>query len=550
MSSIDPVQLMDAYDRTAALVAGDIALAGEFATVQAAFEDKRGKPDAVVMVYGVYNAGKSTLINALLQSETAPMGDIPLTDRVTAYQWGSYSILDTPGVDAPIAHEDVTRAQMLKADAIVFVVDPLGIVEEAKTLEVLLDMLAVRKQIFLVFNEKKELTTEVFIHLKDQVRRQLQALAAERGLGDVLKDIPISRINARLALQGYTRAKPALVELSGFPAFIGRLQAFLQDVGPNEVYGRLKHALLDFIDTAKTELDGRSQSELVRRYDKLLQSIDTERARLSLGMKRELARQRANILEMSKVYMRTAPDTCNAQIENLLRQAGEQVSESLQHELQLVVTMVQQEIDAFEVSLPQVAYEGASVAAPAFDKHGAHGQALREGGEEQGGAGIAVSDAVKQVASMAKPEHIVSGLKVVKDFIPSIMKGIGIKTMEKIAASVVTKWIPYVGIATTVAQGLYELFRGDPEEERLRQQHAEHQRAHERAVQQMDDFARELSEGFDSSMQAVVRKESAEFFAVLSARVDEMRAHFSQSEQYNSRQLEALLALRGQAAQA
>lgn len=65
---------------------------------------------------------------------------------------------------------------------------------------------------------------------------------------------------------------------------------------------------------------------------------------------------------------------------------------------------------------------------------------------------------------------------------PSLMKGIGIKTMEKWGAAMVGRWIPYVGVAVTVGQGLYALFRGDPEAERLREQHAEHQRARERAV--------------------------------------------------------------------
>jgi len=550
MSGIDPVPLMDAYEQARALVAEDAILSGQFATVQTAFEAKRAQPDAVIMVYGVYNAGKSTLINALLQSEAAPMGDVPLTDRVTSYRWGSYSILDTPGVDAPIAHENVTRTQMLEADAIIFVVDPLGVVEEARTMQVLLDMLQERKQVILVFNEKKTVTTEVFIHLKDQVRSRLQALGAERGLDGVLKDIPICRVNARMALQGYTSGKPALVEHSAFPAFVVQLQSFLREVGPSEVYGRLKHILLDYTDTARTELESRSQSELLKKYDKLQRSIDTERARLAQGMKRELARHRANIHEMSKVYMRTSPDTCKEQIERLLRQAGDQVGDSLQNELQLVVALVQQEIDAFQVDLPQVAWNGDAVKAPRLDQADADGAASQASGSASGGDGIQIGDAVTQVASLAKADHIVSGLKVVKDVLPSLMKGIGIKTMEKIAANVMTKWVPYVGVVTTVGQGLYALFKGDPEEELLRQQHAQQQRAHERAVQQMEDFARELSEGFDSTMQAVVRKESTEFFGVLGVQVDQMRAHFSQSEQHTSRQLEALLALRHQASQA
>lgn len=42
----------------------------------------------VVMVYGVYNSGKSTLINALAGKKLAEMAEIPKTDRVDAYQLG------------------------------------------------------------------------------------------------------------------------------------------------------------------------------------------------------------------------------------------------------------------------------------------------------------------------------------------------------------------------------------------------------------------------------------------------------------------------------
>lgn len=154
---INSTQLINAYEQARNFAATTPESAAPFIPIELIFEEKKRKPDACIMVYGVYNAGKSTLINVLLGREEAAMDDIPLTDRVTAYAWENYSILDTPGVDAPIAHEDVTKSQMLKADVVIFVVDPLGTVEEAKTLEVLVDLLAEHKQVFMVFNDKKGL---------------------------------------------------------------------------------------------------------------------------------------------------------------------------------------------------------------------------------------------------------------------------------------------------------------------------------------------------------------------------------------------------------
>ena len=281
MTTIDPTRLFEAYERTRVLAAADPGMAAYFEPVSKVFEDKRRVPDAKIMVYGVYNAGKSTLINALLRQDVAATGDIPLTDKVSAYAWGSYEILDTPGVDAPIEHEKVTREQMLTADAIVFVVDPLGTVEEAKTLDVLLEMIRARRQIYLVFNEKKPLDAETFVHLKDQLRSRVQVLAGERGLSDVLKDIPISKVNARRALQGWLKQQPVLVEASGFPAFEQQLAAFLQSVGPDAVYERLRERLRAFLEMAAEMIEAASQSEILSKYDRLLRRIGGERVRLA-----------------------------------------------------------------------------------------------------------------------------------------------------------------------------------------------------------------------------------------------------------------------------
>ena len=47
-----------------------------------------------IMLYGVYNAGKSTLLNALLGREEASVADKPETYKLTAYSWNGYELLD------------------------------------------------------------------------------------------------------------------------------------------------------------------------------------------------------------------------------------------------------------------------------------------------------------------------------------------------------------------------------------------------------------------------------------------------------------------------
>ena len=91
--------LFDIFNDTEAMVRDYPDMGKAFKPIALQFSEKKSKPDASIMVYGVYNAGKSTLINALIGQNIAPAGDIPLTDRVDEYRWGQYAILDTPGVD-------------------------------------------------------------------------------------------------------------------------------------------------------------------------------------------------------------------------------------------------------------------------------------------------------------------------------------------------------------------------------------------------------------------------------------------------------------------
>lgn len=58
-----------------------------------------------VLVYGIYNAGKSTLVNVLCGKEVAEVGDRPTTAKTQPYDAGKYILMDTPGIDAPIEHE-------------------------------------------------------------------------------------------------------------------------------------------------------------------------------------------------------------------------------------------------------------------------------------------------------------------------------------------------------------------------------------------------------------------------------------------------------------
>lgn len=547
--NINATTLFQAYDQTAEFIQKNQLESIDFQAVKTMFEDKRQKADAHIMVYGVYNAGKSTLINALLGREAAEIDDVPKTDSVSAYRWGRYDILDTPGVDAPIAHQKITDEEMLKADAVIFVVNPVGAAEELATLSKLLELVKARKQVFLVFNEKQTLEIEDFFKLKDQTQARLQALAVQQGLGEVLQEIPIMRVNAKSAFKGKTENKKALLEKSGFPEFEKRLTEFLQSISLNQIYGRLKASLVDFLSGSLKDLQARSQADIVKKYDDLLKNIERNKNQVRIHVRQAIAAERGSIAskvqsQLHRCVFEEQQSTSQAEMERNIEQffqySAEKVNDVLQVEVSALMQQLQLDIDDLQMQIPKGNF---SIGNINIQDVSGNTQVLENAQlSAQQAAQISpemITQAVTQLSQLAKPEHIVQALQVVKTYLPSLMKGIGVKTMEKWAEAFMSK-MPYIGPIIGVAFALKDIFAGDSQAEQMQQQIAEHNRQRERAMQQISDNANDMASQFENVMREETGKVIDEIFANIMNQVHALREGFSNDERKNSEWIEQL----------
>lgn len=76
-----------------------------------------------VAVYGKYNHGKSSLLNALVEKEVFKTADIRETVTIQSHTKESITWIDTPGLDADVYEKDDSKAKEIlnKSDLLLFV---------------------------------------------------------------------------------------------------------------------------------------------------------------------------------------------------------------------------------------------------------------------------------------------------------------------------------------------------------------------------------------------------------------------------------------------
>lgn len=108
-----------------------------------------------IMFYGIYNAGKSTVINALIGEDVAKVGDVPTTSSIQKIRWRHYELIDTPGINANDIHTKIAEDEIIKNNVILFVIDDMGSFEKRLVYEAIVEIIKLKKPIIIVINQKQ-----------------------------------------------------------------------------------------------------------------------------------------------------------------------------------------------------------------------------------------------------------------------------------------------------------------------------------------------------------------------------------------------------------
>jgi len=199
-------------------------------------------PKPKIMVYGIYNSGKSTLVNALCRRLVAKVADRPMTDQIAEYDAGKYTLIDSPGVDAPIEHERIADGQLSKCHIILFVINSKGGFESRENYRKMLDIISLGIPFYIVLNDRgtalpKDPVEKQRAQLKhnaelEEIRRKIiENLIQVSGNQHIDQKYEVIVLNAKRAWTGIEKNRLELEEASNVPALSRRINEILDERG-------------------------------------------------------------------------------------------------------------------------------------------------------------------------------------------------------------------------------------------------------------------------------------------------------------------------------
>lgn len=439
---------------------------GESERLGSLLAERSGRMQPRIMVYGVYNAGKSTLLNALMGQELASVADRPETFRTTPYSWHGYALLDTPGVDAPVEHEEVAQTELDRSDVILFVIASGGAVSEARTRDAITAIIRRGRRLMLIINDKSGYapgSREQFESL-DELRRQLQAAGEAADIPDILSQVPFRMVNARAALRGRLEGKAPLIEVSGILELENQITDFLQGCDSFTVFESCRRDLLAAIAQTECALQNAAGSAEGAAIAQMQNKVDIERQRLRAALVDRLdtlvaeMRKRA-ALRLEELVRQGAPSEGGFQVvvDGLLEEVHQRLDIIVESELGESRSNLRK-IGELAVSEPgklQVGVMGLDALAG-------------NGGDADQGEGLAgvvrrtVKDMPQEKLAALVEQGTKKALEFGKENLKKLFKGIGEKTMGKWAANVGKAVGPILSVLLFLYDA-YQVFRQENE---------------------------------------------------------------------------------------
>lgn len=444
--------------------------------------EKASQISPVIMLYGLFNAGKSTLINALVGKEVATEGGVPTTAQVQAYNWRGYTLLDSPGIDANVRHSATTQEQLLKSDLVVMVLNSRGATEERTTYQAVLQLLVAGRQVIFVINntDDVDMASGEAASITDAVRARLatESLHHPADVQAGLRAMPLLWLNAKAGFFGKSQHKPSLLDYSGLPIFERALQHAIDHTAKADLLrvqaGQLQPLFSQALQHIGTQESADTASSLVDQGLVLQQQQN-----LIQGQLFGVIRQQSSSLKPGLKVALQDPDTAEGYLTQLSAELGHDLELALKQQLaSLAMQWEQAEIQlqaAHALGSVKLAEDWATASSNPFD-------------EQDTLVGPNIAELVNSLSRAQIDQALTVAQKVLPSLFGKIAKNGAVPLAEKL---MIIKTSPWLLVIQEMVGGIWRYYRS---QQQLGEQVAQHTRYQQQLNDVVELFAAQYSE--------------------------------------------------------
>lgn len=510
--------------------------------ITALYNEKLASMKPQIMVYGIYNAGKSSIINELIRDDKAKVEDKPTTDKVEKYAWRSYEIADTPGVGAPIEHENVTNEHLKRADLVLFVMSSTGACEKAENYTRMKDIVDAGKQVIIILNDKSgAMGTPEGENEITELKVKIGSNMRQVGIDD--KQYIIVVVNAKRAHKGRTEGKTVLYEKSNFAELERVLWQELKKTNSFTLLGRTIDDIIKNVEKVVEEMQGQQSMTGIKPLQDLMGQVRQEQKKQRDDIHNKI-KERMNKLSRdlpSIIWVqRENPESQNAAVSEKVEKAVELVQNDLQNTMDDFDSVLASDIEHLRDAMKEqtgnldadgmgVVKDLLSATQQMLDNYNQKGDfLLTPDTDALGEAGAVLTDAIGGSAGGDAAKEV--GEQVLKKAAEIAAKKIGSKVLSKTIAGMV----PYVGQVLVIASTIYSVVNGylnrqnekrkreiEAQNELQRQQAAAEQQMQEEIAQKCCSMAEDMADNLIIATDKMLRERVNGIMKKLTAVMDQ-----------------------------
>lgn len=368
-------EVMEIRDELAVILKNN-AEAADLKVFQDQTNEIFSKKNPSIMFYGLYNAGKSSIINAIFGKEIAKTGDVPTTCQTQRIPWKNFMIVDTPGINAKNEHTLVADYEISLHDIILFVIDDMN-VEEKSFYSAFVKVLKSGKPVLIVINEKNEEEDESkdlvkIAKLRERMISNIRMEGNHQGVADIEQRenfygiIPVNAITAFYAKQLSGKDAEQLYQASKIENLIVLMQNVLKQSAGIKTLMPAITIIENKIQDIQVKLKSTITSDSLKNYLESVEKIKKQQNSLYQTLigegKQEIMLYGDYLSQSIRDNEKTSPYDIQLKLRNILKHGFEDTNIILSQQYDLYVTKnnfrLQVNKDDFMIKLPETVQTG------------------------------------------------------------------------------------------------------------------------------------------------------------------------------------------------